>query len=68
MNGMFRLVLVASVLASTAIGSVQAATLLPNTQLTPVTKYKGPIQACTLIKTNAGWYNPCTKVTIPFFG
>ncbi|NUB25194.1 hypothetical protein [Azospirillum brasilense] len=68
MKGMLRLVLVAAALGSTAVGSVQAATLLLNTQHTPITKYKGPTQACTLIKTNTGWHNPCAKVTIPFFG
>ncbi len=67
MKSTFCLALVASVLASVAVGSAHAV-VLPTTQLTPVIKYKGPTPACTLIKTSAGWYNPCTKVTIPFFG
>lgn len=62
-----RLVLAASVLASVSMVGAQAASL-PTTQLTPVTKYKGPTQICTLVQTSAGWYNPCTRVTIPFFG
>ncbi|MBP2314749.1 hypothetical protein J2852_004096 [Azospirillum soli] len=67
MKGTTRLILIAPVLVSIFIGSVQAASL-PTSRLIPVPTYKGPTRICTLVQTSAGWYNPCTGATIPFFG